>query len=405
LYSLAGTGGVPDKPGLAVSIDREPGLQQIVSPMLLYLACGLGAVGVLLALPRKNVSPFVVGALVGAIGIGLLFIGLAASHPDHTPNIFFYAFSGLALLSALRVITHPRPVYSALYFVLTILSSCGLYLILSAEFLAFALVIVYAGAILITYLFVIMLATEGPTAEAVEALTEYDRVAREPVYATVAGLLLLCGLTTLMAAGSVQVPVNERGIVGNTPLVYMPRQVERLLSRATAPGEGAVGRGPVLRPGERLARLTPDVGAELQRLGLVTEEEIARAHALVRARSDEPGYAINPDPVKGWLALQNAEGQLRVIRAAQFPPDLQAGNTVGVAFAYIDAHPGSIEVAGVILLMAMVGAVILARKKVEMDEQAKASAAAREHDPRTGDPLGLRGVYVAPGVGEGGTPA
>jgi NADH-quinone oxidoreductase subunit J len=374
--------------------------------MLLYAACGLGAVGVLLALPRKTMSPFVVGAIVGAIGIGSLFIGLAASHSEHLPNVFFYIFSGLALFSALRVITHPRPVYSALYFVLTILSSCGLYLILSAEFLAFALVIVYAGAILITYLFVIMLATEGPTAEAVEALNEYDRVAREPVFATLAGLLLLCGLTALMAAGSVNVPVNERGIAGNTPLIYMPRQVERMLTRATAPVEGSASvRGPMLRPGERLARLTPEVAAELERLGLVEAGEVARAHAMVRTRSDEPGYAINPDPEKGWLALQSAEGQLRVIRAAQFPPDLRAGNTVGVAFAYIDAHPGSIEVAGVILLMAMVGAVILARKKVEMDEQAKAAAAARSHDPRTGDPLGLRGVYVAPGVGEGGSSA
>ncbi len=59
------------------------------------------------------------------------------------------------------------------------------------------------------------------------------------------------------------------------------------------------------------------------------------------------------------------------------PADLDVYNVEGVAFTLLNDHPGSIEIAGVILLMAMLGAVVLARKKVEMDERALAAAAAR----------------------------
>ena len=98
--------------------------------------------------------------MITAAAVGLIFLAVSIKSLSHLPNFNFYIFSFIALGAALRVISHPRPVYAALYFILAILSSCGLYVLLSAEFLAFALVIVYAGAILITYLFVIMLATE-----------------------------------------------------------------------------------------------------------------------------------------------------------------------------------------------------------------------------------------------------
>ena len=49
-------------------------------------------------------------------------------------------------------------------------------------------------------------------------------------------------------------------------------------------------------------------------------------------------------------------------------------NIEGVGFTLLKDHPGSIEVAGVVLLMAMLGAVVLAQKKVELDERAKLAA-------------------------------
>src|SRR5436305_5171695 len=76
-------------------------------------------------------------------------------------NLYFWIFSGVGIVGAIRVITHTRPVYSALYFVLTVFATAGLFVLLWAEFMAAALVLIYAGAILVTYVFVIMLAAEA----------------------------------------------------------------------------------------------------------------------------------------------------------------------------------------------------------------------------------------------------
>jgi NADH-quinone oxidoreductase subunit J len=73
-----------------------------------------------------------------------------------TTTILFGAFGLLALVCALMVILHKNPVTSALFLVLTFCSLAGLYLLLQAEFLAMVQVIVYAGAIMVLFLFVIM---------------------------------------------------------------------------------------------------------------------------------------------------------------------------------------------------------------------------------------------------------
>src|SRR2546421_933286 len=107
---------------------------------------------------------------------------------------FFWIFSAIAIIGALRVVTHPKPVYSALYFILTVFASAGLFLLLWAEFMAAALVLIYAGAILVTYVFVIMLAAEAAPSGAVPArrdLAEHDAVSREPILACAVGFALM----------------------------------------------------------------------------------------------------------------------------------------------------------------------------------------------------------------------
>src|SRR5690606_206086 len=104
-------------------------------------------------------------AVVAAAGLILLALLLRA---EAGMGVFFWIFAGVAVLAALRVITHTRPVYSALYFVLSVLSTAGLFVLLWAEFLGVALVIVYAGAILVIYVFVIMLATQAHASEEAE---------------------------------------------------------------------------------------------------------------------------------------------------------------------------------------------------------------------------------------------
>lgn len=69
----------------------------------------------------------------------------------------FYLFSVVLLFAAFRVITARNPVYSALYLVLTFFQASAIWLLLRAEFLAIALVLVYVGAVMVLFLFVVMM--------------------------------------------------------------------------------------------------------------------------------------------------------------------------------------------------------------------------------------------------------
>src|ERR1035437_1658821 len=70
---------------------------------------------------------------------------------------FFYFFSVVLLFAAFRVITARNPVYAVLYLVLAFFQAAALWLLLKAEFLAIALVLVYVGAVMVLFLFVVMM--------------------------------------------------------------------------------------------------------------------------------------------------------------------------------------------------------------------------------------------------------
>lgn len=335
----------------------------MISPVILYAMIALGGVGVLLALPRRRLSLALPGYLIASAAGGAVLLALfvTGGEPDEAmfagpasaegtfgaaPNVYFYVFALLGLASALRVITHPKPVYSALYFILTILSTSGLFLLLSAEFMAFALIIIYAGAILITYLFVIMLATQAPSEELAENQPEYDRVAREPAMATFAGFLLLAALSGMLARGVPSLDVDPAAHRSDELLSSLPKRIERALREQHELGDG-VG----ILPGERLAR------AQL-------------------AEGGEGVFLI--DPVRRTAVVEAADSSgVGARREVVWPEGLTISNPEGVGWELIRAHPGAIEIAGVVLLMAMLGAVVLARKQIQLDEDAKRAQALR----------------------------
>lgn len=72
-------------------------------------------------------------------------------------QILFWFLSVVALFSALMVITNKNPVYSVLWLIVTFFAISGHYILLNAQFLAIVNIIVYAGAIMVLFLFVIML--------------------------------------------------------------------------------------------------------------------------------------------------------------------------------------------------------------------------------------------------------
>ncbi len=72
-------------------------------------------------------------------------------------SALFYAFSAVMLFAAFRVITARNPVHAALYLVLAFFQASGIWMLLKAEFLSIALVLVYVGAVMVLFLFVVMM--------------------------------------------------------------------------------------------------------------------------------------------------------------------------------------------------------------------------------------------------------
>ncbi len=69
----------------------------------------------------------------------------------------FYVFAAMTLFSAVAVVTARNPVYAALFLILAFFSSAAIWILLSAEFLGVVLVLVYVGAVMVLFLFVIMM--------------------------------------------------------------------------------------------------------------------------------------------------------------------------------------------------------------------------------------------------------
>jgi NADH-quinone oxidoreductase subunit J len=162
--------------------------------LLIVLLCAVAGLGTVLLLPGRREPSIrtIGGAIVLTAGLVGMAILIRATAVFSAGEVYFWIFAAVAIASSLRVISHPKPVYSALYFVLTVLASAGLFILLWAQFMAAALVLIYAGAILITYVFVIMLAQQAATGAAGDVGgAEYDTTSREPLAASAAGFLLM----------------------------------------------------------------------------------------------------------------------------------------------------------------------------------------------------------------------
>lgn len=140
--------------------------------------------GVWWLMPRVAQLPKVVGLVVALVGAYLMASRVRASEGDVGDTIIFSVFATAAVVCAILMVTNRNPVYAALWFALATLSVCGLFWLQSAPFLAAATIIVYAGAIVVTFVFVIMLAQQS-------GATIYDQRSRQPFLATFAAFLLL----------------------------------------------------------------------------------------------------------------------------------------------------------------------------------------------------------------------
>lgn len=277
--------------------------------LALYIASVVGAAALFLLMPKPGKDLRILGGVLGTAALGLLWLVLVPFFGDGGAGLdlgavpFYYVFSALAIGSAVRVITHTRPVYAALWFVMVVIASSGLLLTLTAEFMAFAMLIIYGGAILVTYMFVIMLATPPRNSSLPETAPDYERFAAEPLWASMSGFLLLA---VLLSAAFRPIDPNPEAMAVSDEVVI----------ETTLAGRSTGEHGELATPG-----------------GLVET-----AHGTEAALS----------------------------------------NTERVGLDLFEAHPLAIELAGVILLLSLIGAIVIAKTQVHNEDEVAAEVAEME---------------------------
>ena len=162
-------------------------------------------------------------ALAGFIATGRRLGGLGE-------EAVFLIVSLVAVISAAATIVSRSPVYAAIWFALSLAGVAGVLLVLGAQFLGVATIVVYAGAILVMFLFVLMLAQPA-------GLASYDRVSNEPFLSALAGAVLLgvlslsIGRLSAGPASCCDLPTRATA----TPLTATPSAAEGIAAPATAP--------------------------------------------------------------------------------------------------------------------------------------------------------------------------
>ncbi|MEX2673675.1 MAG: NADH-quinone oxidoreductase subunit J [Phycisphaeraceae bacterium] len=299
---------------------------------LFFLTAALGAMGLYLVLPHPRSSPRLGAVLAISALAGSLLIWLMPD-PQAYPSPYYYIFSVISAAAGVRVITHPRPVYCALYFVIVVLSSAGMLVLLDAEFMAFAMILIYGGAILVTYMFVIMLATLPQSSHEPDSAPDYDRTAREPMLSVVMGMALIAALASAMFTQ----PSDA----------ISPRfQTTVTESAADMPGK----------------------------ISLPKLEAILRAQDVIES-NETVAYEEDFDLEAGTVGIRRiaTDGTISGARVRHVAlNDEILGefiyNIDHVGLALFKGHTLGIELAGVILLLAMVGAIVIARRKVPEPE-------------------------------------
>jgi NADH-quinone oxidoreductase subunit J len=308
----------------------------------LWATAALGFIGIYGLLPQARRSKPIWAGLVVAVAI--VYAGFSVVHQDaHWPEeVLFYTFSFLAVAGGVLLLAQSNPVHAALSFALVVLSTCGLFLLLAAPFLMAATIIIYAGAIVVTFLFVIMLAQQA-------GLTSADARTREPFLASLAGFVLLGSLWCV-----VDKTYNAERALRQLELVAQAKSLDEV---ATIWGE------PKSQPGDKtlsaVEQLQRTLPGELEDMVLNLEAAWAQKdlEALTRLAGRLREEALKRETRRGTLQKPDV--------GAPPEPPVTAHNVAGLGQALFTRYLIPVELAGLLLLVATIGAIAIAGRRGE----------------------------------------
>jgi NADH:ubiquinone oxidoreductase subunit 6 (subunit J) len=375
--------------------------QRAAGQILLAAVLAVAAFALLLPRPRGR---SVTGGIAAAVAAAAVFgAWLASTYDEPTPervgSVLFWLFSAGALGFGTVLVVQRNPARGAIAFAFVILSTCGLFLLLAAPFLMAVTIIVYAGAIIVTFLFVLMLSqVQGPS-------DENDR-SREPLFGAFAGFAFV-GLVLFTVYLSALGNTAHTGENANDP----PKAEQKLPAPVLTPEERATLLDAVAKldaadeqlrfeTGGREARASYFDGIQESIAGVVGSnnrstagsirlrlEKVPRkpGEKLVPLREDQRAKAVlrQAATVREWneWAAAAAEGhiiegkpdaeavkaQLRTLRDETLllagSGELPARNVANLGFLLYSEHLLAVELAGTLLLVATIGAVAIAHRE------------------------------------------
>jgi NADH-quinone oxidoreductase subunit J len=130
-------------------------------------------------------------------------------------GLFFYLFSAVTIGAALMVIAARNPVHSVLYLILAFVNAAGLFMLAGAEFLALILIVVYVGAVMVLFLFVVMM-LDVDFAELREGFLNYLPVGSLVALVFLAELLIVLGGWAFAPETGAATIAPPAGVVANT---------------------------------------------------------------------------------------------------------------------------------------------------------------------------------------------
>jgi NADH:ubiquinone oxidoreductase subunit 6 (subunit J) len=325
------------------------------------LPAAVGFAGIYLLLPRLQKPYRLLGAALAGVGLlaaGLFLVGNTAVLPE---TILFYAFSGLAILGGGLMLAQHNPVHAALSFALVVLSTCGLFLLLAAPFLMAATIIVYAGAIVVTFLFVIMLAQQA-------GLTSADRRSREPFLACLAGFVLLTALLCVLQKTYDTQEIDA--LLAKVEDLAQAKSEKEIIQVLGDPMDRAPGKiSPPLF--EKLEEKVPHFQRGKADLLLIQKPmPVAKLAAFFKELTEDVLR------VRNQMGAVRPSADLPLSPFSGFPPnqelpkgkvirELPARNVAGLGKTLFTDHLLAVELAGTLLLVASIGAIAIAARQRE----------------------------------------
>jgi len=367
------------------------------------LAAVLAIVGFTLLLPRPRGRSVAGGiaALLAAATVFVVWLDTVYGHPmaDRVGTVLFWLFSSGALVFGTILVVQRNPARGAIAFAFVILSTCGLFLLLAAPFLMAVTIIVYAGAIIVTFLFVLMLSqVAGPS-------NENDR-SREPLFGSLAGFAFagLVLFTLYLSTSPQSAAASAEGAIPGPP-------EQRLPIRVLAEEERKALREAVARLDEAEARLGPEAGSRDDRLsyfeairdmiatvvgssiptrdgslrlrlehqptqpGVAPEllrkdeqaQQVLHRADRVQQLNDRTFTAVEGHLIEGKPDRDAVRAQLRALREEVLllasATELPSRTVANLGFVLYSEYLLAVELTGVLLLVATVGAIAIARRK------------------------------------------